>query len=88
MIDTLEAQREKAAALSISDVLRENLLLEDALIPEVEEENYAVMTLHRPSNVDARETLEPLCNSLKRIAQKIPKSGFPNSGTVKPLIEW
>ncbi len=31
MIDTLEAQREKAAALSISDVLKENLLLEDAL---------------------------------------------------------
>lgn len=52
MIDTLEAQREKAARLVINDILSENLLLGDALIPTVKEENYAVMTLHRPSNVD------------------------------------
>ncbi len=33
MIDTLEAQREKAAALTIKGVMKENLLLEDAGIP-------------------------------------------------------
>jgi UDP-N-acetylglucosamine 2-epimerase (non-hydrolysing) len=64
MIDTLEAQREKAAALSISDVLRENLLLEDAVIPEVENENYAVITLHRPSNVDHKEIFTALVDFL------------------------
>jgi UDP-N-acetylglucosamine 2-epimerase (non-hydrolysing) len=64
MIDTLEEQREKAAALKIRDVLKENLLLEDAVLPEVMEENYAVMTLHRPSNVDYKEIFTPLVNFL------------------------
>jgi len=64
MIDTLEAQREKAAALVIKDVLKENQLLEDAALPEVEEENYAVMTLHRPSNVDHKEIFTALVNFL------------------------
>ncbi len=64
MIDTLEAQREKAAGLSIKEVIQNNLLLEDAGVPEVEEENYAVMTLHRPSNVDHKEIFTALVNFL------------------------
>ena len=64
MIDTLEAQREKASALSITDVLRENLLLEEAVLPAVENENYAVMTLHRPSNVDHKEIFTALVGFL------------------------
>ena len=64
MIDTLEAQREKAAALSIAAVLKENLLLEDAVLPAVENEKYAVMTLHRPSNVDHREIFTALVDFL------------------------
>ncbi|RLD88605.1 MAG: UDP-N-acetylglucosamine 2-epimerase (non-hydrolyzing) [Bacteroidetes bacterium] len=73
MIDTLEAQREKAAALSISDVLKENLLLEDANIPAVEEEKYAVMTLHRPSNVDHKDIITALVEFLTReVASDMP----------------
>jgi UDP-N-acetylglucosamine 2-epimerase (non-hydrolysing) len=64
MIDTLEKQREKAAGLKIPDVLAENLLLEGSSIPNVEEENYAVMTLHRPSNVDLKEIFAPLIDFL------------------------
>jgi len=64
MIDTLEAQRGKAASLTIADVLKENLLLEDSLIPEVENEHYAVMTLHRPSNVDHKEIFTALVDFL------------------------
>jgi UDP-N-acetylglucosamine 2-epimerase (non-hydrolysing) len=64
MIDTLEAQREKAAALTIASVLKENLLLEDANIPAVEEEKYAVMTLHRPSNVDHKDIFTALVEFL------------------------
>ncbi len=64
MIDTLEEQRQKAAVLSISDVLKENLLLEESIVPEVEEENYAVMTLHRPSNVDHKDIFTPLIDFL------------------------
>lgn len=34
--------------------------------------SYAVLTLHRPSNVDARDKLDPLINALIEISQKIP----------------
>jgi UDP-N-acetylglucosamine 2-epimerase (non-hydrolysing) len=33
---------------------------------------FAVLTLHRPSNVDSRDTLEPLLNSLVEISERIP----------------
>jgi UDP-N-acetylglucosamine 2-epimerase (non-hydrolysing) len=73
MIDTLEAQREKAAALSIEDVLKENLLLEDTAIPAVEEGNFAVMTMHRPSNVDHQEIFSALIDFLcDEVAPEMP----------------
>jgi UDP-N-acetylglucosamine 2-epimerase (non-hydrolysing) len=33
---------------------------------------YAVLTLHRPSNVDRRETLEPIWGALTEIAKRLP----------------
>ena len=61
MIDTLEREREKAAALDINEIVRQNLI--DELIgrdiPSLAERGYVAMTMHRPSNVDQRETLEP-----------------------------
>jgi len=61
MIDTLEREREKAAALDINKIVRENLIdeLGGRAIPALEERGYVAMTMHRPSNVDQRETLEP-----------------------------
>jgi UDP-N-acetylglucosamine 2-epimerase (non-hydrolysing) len=64
MIDTLEEQRDAAAGLTLSGILKENILLEGETIPRVEEENYMVMTLHRPSNVDQREVFAPLIEFL------------------------
>jgi len=64
MIDTLEAQREKAAALSIQNILKENILLEGIEIPSVEEEQYTIITLHRPSNVDNKEIFAALIDFL------------------------
>ena len=64
MIDTLEAQRQKAAALSIEGVMKENILLEDASIPAVEEGHFAVMTMHRPSNVDHKDIFTALIDFL------------------------
>jgi len=61
MIDTLEREREKAAALDINKIVRENLIdeLMGREVPALEERGYVAMTMHRPSNVDQRETLEP-----------------------------
>lgn len=61
MIDTLEREREKAASLDINQIVRENLIDELAGrdVPALEERGYVAMTMHRPSNVDQRETLVP-----------------------------
>lgn len=59
MIDTLQSHLEKAR---LSDV-RQRFGLP---------EHYGVVTLHRPSNVDFRETLEPLLTTLHEISRTIP----------------
>ena len=66
MIDTLERERGKAAALDINEIVRENLIeddedlaVKDAKALEVKENSYVAMTMHRPSNVDQPETLVP-----------------------------
>ena len=61
MIDTLERERDKASSLDINKIVRENLLDEKAGrgMPVLDERGYVAMTMHRPSNVDQRETLEP-----------------------------
>ncbi len=61
MIDTLEANRKKAAALSLEEILKSNAVNK---IPEEPFDSYALMTMHRPSNVDHKEILEPLISFL------------------------
>jgi UDP-N-acetylglucosamine 2-epimerase (non-hydrolysing) len=70
MIDTLEANRKAASDLSLSEIIKENALPEAGLKKTVSalfknyEPSYAVLTLHRPSNVDRKEILEPILNFL------------------------
>lgn len=61
MIDTLEREREKAAALDINSIANDNLIDEIAgrELPVLGERGYVAMTMHRPSNVDQAETLVP-----------------------------
>ena len=61
MIDTLEREREKAAALDVNATVRENLVDELAgrELPALAERGYVALTMHRPSNVDQAETLVP-----------------------------
>ncbi|WP_457602607.1 non-hydrolyzing UDP-N-acetylglucosamine 2-epimerase [Nitratifractor sp.] len=63
MIDTLEAHREKAEAMQIETILQENLLDPSQKLPGHIGE-YSVLTMHRPSNVDKKEVLEPIVNFL------------------------
>lgn len=62
MIDTLEANREAAEGLSVEAIVRNNRLSKgnDADVKEP----YAVLTLHRPSNVDRPEILGELVDFL------------------------
>ena len=63
MIDTLERERSKAGVLDLAAIVRENLVDElqagGRVMPALADRGYVAMTMHRPSNVDQRETLVP-----------------------------
>ena len=60
MIDSLNKQLERAKASSV----RQDLGVADR--------DYAVLTLHRPSNVDDRETLKRILGALEEIGKRVP----------------
>src|SRR6185503_17174578 len=60
MIDSLQQNLEVARALPT----REKLDLKDV--------DYALLTLHRPSNVDLRDSFERILTALEAIAAKLP----------------
>lgn len=62
MIDTLEANRNEASRLDINVILDKLLINEPQELGRLEpdKDNYGVLTIHRPSNVDNKEVLEPL----------------------------
>jgi len=77
MIDTLEANREKASQLSIEQIIKDNQIdgkthssltssspRSIAPSPTRSIVQFALMTLHRPSNVDKKEVFEPIINFL------------------------
>lgn len=73
MIDTLEAQREKAASRSIQELVKRELLDAGQSVSELHDDGFAVMTMHRPSNVDQMETLRPLVEFLtQEVAKDMP----------------
>lgn len=59
MIDTLEAQREKAEQLQISEIIKSNII-QNSTFNIQNYSGFAVITLHRPSNVDSEDVLVPL----------------------------
>ena len=54
----------------------------------LEGSRYAVVTLHRPSNVDTRAALEPLVQQLLRVAKKLPVLFSVHPRTRKRLEEF
>ena len=79
MIDTLLKNREKAAA---SPILQQ-LNLRDG---SAKANDYILVTLHRPSNVDDRQTLEQILAALSRLAQKRPIF-FPIHPRTRKMIQ-
>ena len=73
MIDTLEANREKARAFDIAAIINENALQNEQNKTIDTKNGYAVLTLHRPSNVDKKEVLEPIIDFLtSEVARDMP----------------
>ena len=73
MIDSFEMLREKIEASNA----RAELGLDDG--------EYALVTLHRPSNVDARETLEPIVDALIEVGERMPLLFVAHPRTIKGL---
>jgi UDP-N-acetylglucosamine 2-epimerase (non-hydrolysing) len=65
MIDTLERNRQKAEKLRIKNIIEQNLCAGfEWNGQEIDENQYAVMTIHRPSNVDDPQILSQLVRFL------------------------
>lgn len=69
MIDSLVYFREKAAALQLSDILEQRLSGQpQGVAPGA----YALMTMHRPSNVDHQAGLEQILQIIRDTAKRLP----------------
>ena len=86
MIDTLDANRKKASKISIDEIISNNLIDGQSSILSFSPSQYALMTLHRPSNVDKKEILEPFINFLiKEVAHDMPLIWTMHPRTKKQL---
>jgi UDP-N-acetylglucosamine 2-epimerase (non-hydrolysing) len=80
MIDTLEAHRARVSAMDINEVISRNLLkspekkrkVKSKKTPNPAGEGFILLTMHRPSNVDDRQTLKSLLEVLSEIADYHP----------------
>ena len=75
MIDTLDDNLAAAASLDLAAVVGEAIVgeLRDEPVPALSQDGYAVVTLHRPSNVDSPDTLGPLVDFIAgEVAREMP----------------
>lgn len=74
MINTLESNRQKAEKLDINEIIRKNSVNSLASGKNVTlDTDFAVMTLHRPSNVDRKDVLEPIVRfMIDKVCTEIP----------------
>lgn len=88
MIDTLEANRSNAYALDLNEIIKTNLFKTDTA-PEKINNNYAIITLHRPSNVDQKSILGPIVDLvLNELPFELPVIWPIHPRTKNKLIEF
>jgi UDP-N-acetylglucosamine 2-epimerase (non-hydrolysing) len=71
MIDTLEHERDRAAMLDPQRIVESNAIATDRVATTLTPDRYAIVTLHRPSNVDTTGQLTPLVDLLKQISNSL-----------------
>jgi len=72
MIDTFDLCRPKFASRNLSEILRVQTIEGRKTTPQLKADNYGMLTLHRPSNVDNASTLGSLLDAFIKIARQIP----------------
>ncbi len=86
MIDTLEANHEKASKLDINEILQKNALSLSHFVSLSPKSPYALMTLHRPSNVDDKTILEAITQFIRNeVTKEIPLIWAVHPRTEKQL---
>ena len=89
MIDTLEANVDKAKKLDVKEILDENLISENGqVVPpsKLSLDRVALLTLHRPSNVDEKSVLEPIVRFLTdELVEELPLFWIIHPRTEKQL---
>ena len=87
MIDTLEANREKASMLDVADIIARNRIADTGKLPGIDlSKSFAVVTLHRHSNVDNKEVIGPLLHFLTdEVATVMPVLWPVHPRTMKQL---
>jgi UDP-N-acetylglucosamine 2-epimerase (non-hydrolysing) len=76
MIDSFEMLRERITASSAKKDLK------------LEGTDYALVTLHRPSNVDEQDSLEPIADALIGVAADLPLVFVAHPRTIKSLKKY
>jgi UDP-N-acetylglucosamine 2-epimerase (non-hydrolysing) len=90
MIDTLEANREKTAALEIPDIIARNRIADTGKLPDMDLSGpFAVVTLHRHSNVDDKNVMDPLLQFLiNDVATVMPVVWPVHPRTMKQMTQF
>lgn len=92
MIDTLEANRDRAAALDLNEIIDDHLITPNQPSTDNQqlvENGFAVLTMHRPSNVDDKAVLEPLVRLLiDEISAELPLVWSVHPRTKKNLQQF
>lgn len=88
MIDTLEQNRHQAECLSINSIIKDNVLT-DTKVSKVSEEEFALVTLHRPSNADNGQILQEFIRFLSETVIKDMHVIWPvHPRTYKNLVQF
>ena len=73
MIDTLESHRARAASRGLDGIVHENRVADAPPARRaLEREGFALLTLHRPSNVDEPQSLSQLLGLMEEFAAELP----------------
>jgi len=90
MIDTLEANREGSANLQLEKIIKDNLIDGSGNPKDIPTDlGFAVMTLHRPSNVDSEEIFVPLVKFLlNEVTKNLPLIWTIHPRARKQLIRF
>ncbi len=89
MIDTLESNRDKAMQLDVRQIVSKNLLSDNGQkmgIDNLYIDRLALLTMHRPSNVDEKVVLEPIVRFLtEELVRELPLFWIIHPRTKKQL---